>query len=193
MAIGVDCEAHLELGFGYAQQQDVVARGYVTWRYLGPLHILRNYELFDVLAGRGHGFPKVKPISKPRGLPPDATAEVRQASEKVGGDADSHSWVTVKEFLDYDWDSTVSDEGVIDLSDPAVREWYEKPDRSGPPLSYGEVGYAKPLPEGNKHVVTWNHPLRVDVEDFLTGVLPYLEYLAVTKPQHLRIVFWFIP
>src|SRR5437879_11336654 len=193
MAIGVDCEAHLELGFGYAQQQDVVARGYVTWRYLGPLHVLRNYELFQVLAGRGHGGPEIKPISKYRGLPPDATAEVRQASEKVGGDADSHSWVTLKELLDYDWDLKVTDEGLIDLSDAAVREWYEKADRLGPPPSYEEVGYTKVPPPPNKQVVTWTHPLRVDVQDFLTGVLPYLEYLAVTKPQHLRIVFWFIP
>src|SRR5438128_12700292 len=110
--MGVDCEAHLELGFGYSkeQEQDVRARDYVRLRYLGPLHVLRNYELFYVLAGGRHVFPKVKPISKVRGLPPNATAEVKQACERVGRDAYGHSWVTVKELLDHDWDSKVSDE-----------------------------------------------------------------------------------
>ena len=42
--------------------------------------------------------------------------------------------------------------------------------------------------------VQWTQKLRVDVKDFLDGVLPYLKYLAfdyIVKAPNTRIVFWF--
>ena len=77
----------------------------------------RNYWGFAVLADvrNGHGFggldtgDPITPIDEPRGLPPDASPELRAALKKnhwLLGDH-SISWVTLEELLDYDLDAPV--------------------------------------------------------------------------------------
>ncbi len=71
----------------------------------------RNYDLFAILADvrNGRGFAGVKtregfnPISYPKGLPDDISTEVKREAESWGADGHSHSWLTLKELLDYDW------------------------------------------------------------------------------------------
>ncbi|WP_216324580.1 hypothetical protein [Deinococcus aestuarii] len=77
-----------------------------------PPQLGRNSALFATLADvrNGVGFAGVRtgtgyrPISPPRGLPGDVSAEVRRA----GGDEDGtrldygHSWITLRELLEYD-------------------------------------------------------------------------------------------
>lgn len=71
----------------------------------------RNYDLFAILAdvrnGRGfagcytgEGF---NPISEPKGLPKDASNEVKLEFFDWGSDAHSASFFTIKELKDYDW------------------------------------------------------------------------------------------
>lgn len=64
----------------------------------------RHYMLFGILAGVRNG--EVTPISKPRDLPDDVSEEVESKSEEWGVDGHSHSYLTVKEILDYDWNQT---------------------------------------------------------------------------------------
>ena len=58
---------------------------------------VRNYRVFERLAGvRSSG--EVEPLAEPRGLPADVTPEVRADAEDWGGNAHSHSWLTLREL-----------------------------------------------------------------------------------------------
>ena len=76
----------------------------------------RNYDLFAMLAdvrnGRGfagcitgEGF---TPIDDPRGVPEDASYDYKDEVERYGVDGHSHSWFTLQELLDYDWEGQTS-------------------------------------------------------------------------------------
>ncbi len=71
----------------------------------------RNYRLFAILAGvrnrRGSGDASTdegfSPISLPKGLPEDVSPLVSKASASWDGEGHSHSYLTLRELLDYDW------------------------------------------------------------------------------------------
>lgn len=75
------------------------------------LYDARNYDLFAILANvrNGRGFAGVitgegfKPIAYPRGVPADASPEYQQYVEEWGVDGHSHSYLTLRELLEYDW------------------------------------------------------------------------------------------
>ena len=59
----------------------------------------RNYDLFAILAGvRNYGF--IKPISTPKGLPANASKEVKEELREWGDDAHSVSYLTLLELLE---------------------------------------------------------------------------------------------
>lgn len=70
----------------------------------------RNYNLFAMLADVRNGFgfagvdtgDRIEPISYPKGLPEDISEEVLKEAEEVMIDSHSHSWLTLREILDYD-------------------------------------------------------------------------------------------
>lgn len=76
-----------------------------------PYHS-RNYDLFAMLANvrNGYGFAGCDtgngfiPIAMPRGLPEDVSPTIKTKSDRWGCDGHSHSYFTIKELLDYDWD-----------------------------------------------------------------------------------------
>lgn len=78
----------------------------------------RNYDLFAILANvrNGFGFAGIPtgegfvPIDMPRGLPEDVSAIVKAISDAWDCDGHSHSFLTLRELLDYDWEgqSTVT-------------------------------------------------------------------------------------
>lgn len=86
-----------------------------------PLYVGRNYNLFSVLADvrNGYGFAGVYtgeqfvPIASPRGVPNDATPEYREEVELWGRDGHSHSYVTLRELMDYDWEQTRHGSGIV--------------------------------------------------------------------------------
>ena len=61
----------------------------------------RDYELFTVLAGVRQYNDKNVPISKPKGLPRDASKVVKESSADYGADGHSHSFLTYAEIEDY--------------------------------------------------------------------------------------------
>ncbi len=77
------------------------------WFCAGEIYVERDYELFAVLANVRDDYP-APPISKPRGVPNDASSAYRgfkaQVSRQLPGAVHSHSWVTLAELLDYDLD-----------------------------------------------------------------------------------------
>lgn len=59
----------------------------------------RNYELFGILADvRGVGNPV---ISEPKGLPEDVSDVVKNESDRWGSDGHSHSYLTLRELVEY--------------------------------------------------------------------------------------------
>lgn len=70
---------------------------------------MRNYIEFAILANvrNGRGFAgcdtgdPVKPISLPKGLPESVSPGIRRIAESWGCDGHSHSWLTVREILEY--------------------------------------------------------------------------------------------
>lgn len=98
----------------------------------------RHYDLFSILADvrNGRGFAGVKtgqgfvPILQPRGIPEDACPEYLSEVEGYGLDVHSHSWLTLREILQYDWQQTSRKTGIVSAS--GLEEWR----RCGRPTSY---------------------------------------------------------
>lgn len=69
----------------------------------------RNYGMFGFLANvRNYSF--VPPIvAEPRGLPDGLSKPVQEAAEHWDGDGHSHSWLSLKELLDFDYSRTFED------------------------------------------------------------------------------------
>ena len=63
----------------------------------------RNYYLFSILADvRNSG--DAEPISYPRGVPKDASSAYSYMVKRWDSDGHSHSYFTLEELLDVDWD-----------------------------------------------------------------------------------------
>lgn len=61
----------------------------------------RNYALFGLLAGvRAVDMPL---LAAPRGVPEDVSTATKRWAKRMGVDGHTHSWVTLKEVLDFDW------------------------------------------------------------------------------------------
>ncbi len=69
-----------------------------VWQHHSEANIERNYALFAKMAGvRNYWEDKIKPISKPKGIPEDATELTRLDADRYGTDGHSHSWLDAKE------------------------------------------------------------------------------------------------
>lgn len=74
--------------------------------YGDEIYSRRSYLIFAILAGVRNYY-DIKPVSLPKGLPSDVSPEVKAQSDWWGEDGHSHSFLTLKEILDYDWTQTV--------------------------------------------------------------------------------------
>ena len=176
-----------------------------------PLHG-RNYDLFAILANvrNGHGFAGCVTgegfniISEPKGLPKDASKEIKKIAKEWGEDGHSHSWLTVKELEGFDWDQVTVHQGVVGP------EEYAQYKEEGMPESWsGGCGGANVVSlsnqemdklltgerkkEKDKHYITtikWEESYRNAAGHFLfKEALPALKRLG--DPENVRIVFWF--
>lgn len=170
----------------------------------------RNYDLFAILANvrNGSGFAGVItgtgliPIAMPRGVPEDVSPEYEAEVESWGSDGHSHSWLTVRELLDYNWDQVTTKIGIVDLD--TYMKLREAPDKG--PDSYcggiagrgvvlwtaAEVEEAidtKQEPRCTHVQMSWNDKYRTRVPGFIEETIPKLQ--ALGEPEDVRIVFFF--
>lgn len=174
----------------------------------------RNYSLFAILADVRNGFgcagcdlgDGFNPIDDPRGLPKDVSREIKKESDSWDCDGHSHSYFTLKELLDYDWDQKSKIRGWV--YENGFLEWQEK----GRPSNYcgGVEGKnvehitwqemkRKIMDKSNKFTklmgreyvcnVEWEESYRECANSFLTETIPQLKRLG--NPENVRIVFWF--
>jgi len=97
------CDLH-----GFVERKNEMGQ----WEYAPGFHPFdwRSYRLYGWLAGV-RNYSAVTPLSKPRGLPGDASASLK---EKYNDDDDYHSasWVSLEELLEFDYDAMVEDRRV---------------------------------------------------------------------------------
>lgn len=177
-----------------------------------PLYIHRNYDLFAILANvrNGRGFAGIstgtgfKPISMPRGLPGDVTFDVKKESDNWGADGHSHSYVTLRELLEYDWEGQVTTHfGVVD------EEEYQAFKSKGEPLLWaGDISGRSIIKISNaemdllltgdlerKEGIRYYTTIKWD-ETYLDSVgkhwfITLDELKKLGSPEDVRLVFWF--
>lgn len=172
----------------------------------------RNYDLFAMLADvrNGSGFAGCPTgdgfniISDPKGLPKDVSAGVKKHAKAWGEDGHSHSWHTLKDLLEWNWDQVTVHQGFVTL------EEYKTFKEEGFPHAWcGGVGGGNTkvisnaemdaLLDGTKKAdkgssyytsIRWEESYRGAAGDWwFKETLPALKRLG--KPEDVRIVFWF--
>lgn len=175
-------------------------------QFAHPLYVERNYSLFALLADvRNHG---VVPISQPRGIPQDASEGYLWKSLSMGVDGHSHSYFTVQELLDVDWNQMVHHEGLVGP------ENYQLFKEKGAPEAWCGGVFGSPIlsneemedhirknpiketgrtPWGLSNVYTsisWSTPAAWSIgEKFLKETLPHLQSMG--DPNEVRVCFFF--
>jgi hypothetical protein len=138
------------------------------WEYAPEAELFncRDYGLFGWLAGV-RNYSAVPVLAAPRGLPDDASREVRKEAEDWDGDGHTHSWLSARELLDFDYDATFEDRRVTRT------------------LASGVVHGGCTADPGEGKVVTY----REFFGKCLTDTLDVLRMLG--GPDDVRVVFWF--
>lgn len=192
---------------------DKYGSGRMTVNYDDRLYDDRNYNLFAILADvrNWRGFAGVKtgqgfnPIAPQRGLPSDCSAQVAAESENYGCDGHSHSWLTVREILDFDWNQKTLLCGWVQYD--GFRDWRLG---NGPTHYSGDIWGAMVrkvtveemealVAQADKdndrsalaHVYThveWTKYYHEVVGNFPLAIM---RALHGAEPQNVRFVFWF--
>lgn len=173
----------------------------------------RNYDLFAILANvrNGYGFAGCDtgegfvPICQPKGLPNDVCHEIKSESDSWGCDGHSHSWHTLKDLLDYDWEQVTVKRGWV--SEGEYKEFKES-GKDAPDTYCGGVsgiGVAHvtneemdeiisgnmPKEEGKTYYtqLEWAESYRERCIWFCENTIPAL--IKLGDKEFVRIVFWF--
>lgn len=186
------------------KEEEKLDRGRWVWR---------NYDLFAILANVRNGFgfggcdtgDRFPTIVPRRGLPADVSDQVADESERWGADGHSHTWMTLKEFLDFPfWDDLRVNRGYI------TRDEYRKWDHKSPPPGGWSGAVIGPnvrmvterewklICEGDAsevgveyHVqVSWKTKFRDECKSFWEKVVPQLQAVD-PDPSKVRMVMWF--
>lgn len=178
----------------------------VDWLWHG-----RNYSLFAILADvrNGYGVAGVDtgegyiPISQPRGLPFGTSDEVRGEAQDWGYDGHSHSWLTLRELQEYDWQRVTKRVGWVNDKEYAHFREHGRPREwsggvSGRSVMHLTNEMMDALLDGHiikrddlyyYTLVEWEETYRESVKHALDEIMPKLVKLG--DPDDVRIVFWF--
>jgi len=126
----------------------------------------RNYSLFGWLADV-RNYSAVTPISDPRGVPNGISEDARKEIEYWGIDGHSHSWLTLKELLEYDYDQVIEDRRVTREIAPNVFDGGATADKG----------------EGEQTTV------REHIGEELFDAIEIMKTLG--EPEDVRMIFWF--
>ncbi len=186
----------------------------VDWEYyLDRALSDRNYCFFAILADvrNGRGFAGIStgdgfnPISEPRGLPENVSMRIKQKSDHWGIDGHSHSYFTLKELLEYDWEQETIHRGMIDereysrmlsTNSNSPMYWAGMYRDDTKTISNSEmidlINGKFPRESGKDYVTEfeWGETYREAVgADYLEELCTELAQYG--KPEDIRIVFWF--
>ncbi|MFA7143161.1 MAG: hypothetical protein WC175_04190 [Candidatus Dojkabacteria bacterium] len=133
----------------------------------------RNYDLFTVLAGV-RNYRDWDWFVEPKGIPDDISEDVKNIIDRYGGDGHTHSYLTLREILDIDWERRVEMHDYVtkDVAD----HWnthHEMPDE------WMTAMWAHPLT--GMVELYYDEPLKNSCQDFLDSVVPYLKNIIDEK------------
>lgn len=77
----------------------------------------RTYNVFGFLADV-RNYSNIPPISEPRGLPTDVSKEIKKQRKIWNSDGHSDSWLSIKELVDFNYDSLIEDQRVTIQTGP---------------------------------------------------------------------------
>lgn len=80
-----------------------------NWKFIKKLNLCRSYWMFSIFADVRNDDPILVPISEPKFLPQNVTKEVYEISEQWDFDGHSHSWLTISEIDNFDWNQSLID------------------------------------------------------------------------------------
>jgi hypothetical protein len=164
----------------------------------------RNYYAFAILANVRHDH--FNPISLPKGLPNDLSEDLK-TKDCLG--EHSFSWLTVKEMIDFDWNQTVENTGIINWE--TFVERMEKGITSEPESYCANVignnikiisesdalGKYKSIKEHDLQLLPFDYRVKIkwkqtyaDAAGAFMDVLEYLKKID-KNPENVRIVFGF--
>jgi hypothetical protein len=171
----------------------------------------RNYDLFSILANvrNGYGFAWTKtsdgfvPISLPKGIPDDVSAFVQSEITNWGENGHTHSYLSLKEMKEFDWNQTTRKQGFVD-----AREYNSFKQNGIPDCWWGDVfggNTTKLTNEQMDHrindgtvdgdcytMVSWEVCYSEIAKGFLNEDMPYFESLSEDgSGEDVRIVFFF--
>lgn len=165
----------------------------------------RNYAWFAILAGvRGQMHPM---IAHDRGLPTDVSTEVLRQSTQIDDDGHSHSWVTLRELLEYKWDyygishreSVNKNQFLRFKTRKSTNEYFgyqhdtsEMVEISNEQMGRMCLGIYGTLDERKNYftIIDWRETYRECVgEEYLQGIIDKLSEYG--EPDEVRLVFWF--
>ncbi len=156
------------------------SNGY-TWnaKYIDKPYDDRNYRLFAILANVRND-DDWQPISMPRGIPKDISQEIKTRVDDWNGDGHSHSFFTLKELLEFDWDKVVGKTTRMVHEDTYKKfmETGEKPDSW---CAWTNIENWKKL--------SWETTYRECAGEYFFKILEDMKKLG--DQENVRIVFWF--
>ncbi|MEI2465139.1 hypothetical protein [Niallia taxi] len=144
----------------------------------------RNYYLFSVLANV-RNYNSFDYISEPKGLPNDVSSEIKDESDHWGSDGHSHSYLTLRELLSYNWNKEIIAHDLYGTEEKAKAELGDKIISSYPNGVFGfKVEYKESIGE-----------TMLDFLETIESMKKHLyssdkEYWRVTEDD-IRLVFWF--
>lgn len=151
----------------------------------------RDYNLFNILADvRPDG--NIEPISQPKGLPADLSQEVKQVADYWDEDGHSHSYLTLAELLQYNWEEKVEVHDFVGSRQVAIEKY-------GEDVECHSIFDAVDLDGafGGVYVKQWKArketmPAFMEAIERLKGFIedsdrPYWQ----TREEDIRLVFWF--
>ncbi|MCK4827413.1 hypothetical protein KA005_67400 [bacterium] len=165
------CDIH---GFLEVRNRDGI------WKVKDKIPGDRNYDWFGVLAGV-RNYVNTIPIAESRGVPIDASIKARKRIDSWDMDGHSHSWLTLKDFSEHDWES-VSIDGRMSTIDRKTGKEVGK-------ASYNARWGSEPDLYKYEHLPRVARDL---MSDSWRKFLDKMEIIATKRGlENVRIVFWF--
>jgi hypothetical protein len=171
---------------------------YMRIEYEDRIYRGRNYALFGILAGVRWESPEQFEV---KGFPKDASPEVTKEYEAWGPDGHTHSWLTLKELKEFDWNRLVDEVPDIDnvhedvLMGHASSFWKDnEEDMARFKKMEEENRILRIVKENDKVIYAIAHHTYAELAGrFVTETIPRLESLKYGQitDEDIRIVFWF--
>lgn len=152
-----------------------------VWKFKGKIPGGRDYDWFGVLAGI-RNYANVKPIAELRGIPTDISIKLAKKIAYWGGlNGCSCSWLTLKDFSEYDWDCVFVDGRISKVNRKTGEEIWKA-------ISFSIMNTEPDLYE-YKYLSRIVGDL---IQDDWRRFLDKMELLATKRGlENVRIVFWF--